>query len=138
MSEWDDSADEKNGVLEFLDVVSVSWTCVLIKIYANFQCAIVLSVPIYKQLCDLKHHQDYMRSKCQKYTIWVIKAIHTLTMEFGASRIDPIIPKEPKATRQDSSDCLKSACFPFKSAFDDQEEKPGDGMKNKAISIYYS
>ena len=55
MSEWDDSADEKNGVLEFLDVVSVSWTYELIKIYENFQCAIVLSVPIYKQLCDLKH-----------------------------------------------------------------------------------
>ena len=57
-------------------------------------------------------------------------------MEFGASRIDPIIPKEPKASRQDSSDCLKSACFPFKSAFDDQEEKPGDGKKYKAIGIF--
>ena len=56
-------------------------------------------------------------------------------MEFGASRIDPIIPKEPRASRQDSSDCLKSACFPFKSAFDDQEEKPGDGKKDKAIGI---
>ena len=53
--------------------------------------------------------------------------IDTLTMQSGASRIDPIVPKEPRASRQDSSDCLKSACFPFKSAFDDDEEKPGDG-----------
>ena len=48
-------------------------------------------------------------------------------MESGVSRIQPIVPKEPRASRQDSSDCLKSACFPFKSAFDDQEDKPGDG-----------
>ena len=65
------------------------------------------------------------------YTIWFINVIYTvidtLTMQSGASRIDPIVPKEPRASRQDSSDCLKSACFPFKSAFDDDEEKPGDG-----------
>ena len=48
-------------------------------------------------------------------------------MESGVSRINPIVPKEPTASRQDSSDCLKSACFPFKGVFDDEEDKPGDG-----------
>ena len=40
-------------------------------------------------------------------------------------RIKPIIPSEPGKNRQDSSECLKTSCFPFKTTFEDTKMEEG-------------
>ena len=44
-------------------------------------------------------------------------------------RIKPVICSEPGKNRQDSSECLKTSCFPFKTGFEEtaMEEQGTDG-----------
>ena len=54
-------------------------------------------------------------------------------------RINPIIASEPEKNRQDSSDCLKTSCFPFTNAFKEEErdESMMEGRYKFSFSSFF-
>lgn len=57
-------------------------------------------------------------------------------------RIKPIISSEPGKNRQDSSECLKTSCFPFKTSFEEETKMEEQATEGKykcsyVISVVY-